>query len=236
MERKPVIVSCELVTPLGGDAPMLDAIVLDRWVVLRHQWRRVTRSSPRPDILRHFAADRFPLGHSILGGYVVPHCSAPILSTVRSDRHDHYHRRFPVAEAVRYCAADQRAVIATTMGDTKAYRLPIRERLVEQISWIVEANVPELRKLLKDVHSLGKKDGHGRGALARAESGDHAAWTFRDAPGLAGAWYVCRGVLMRPLPIGPWLPEGLLGARRDYSTCSPPYWHPDNYTEIMRPC
>ena len=43
-------------------------------------------------------------------------------------------------------------------------------------------------------------------------------------------------VLMRPLPVGPWLPDNLTGARRDFGACVPPYWHPERYGEIVVPC
>lgn len=248
--KEPLVVTATLAGPLAGEPPMLCGLALGMWLLLRRADSgrpRLTRNCDVPDILPQFAADRFPLGHTVLGRWVVPHCSSPIIPAARSDRHEHYHKRFPVADAVRLCPPDAHGVVPTTMTVTKSYRLPNRVRWFDSVSWICEGNARELRKLLGSAVALGKDRGAGYGVVARVR-GDSAgaddrrvlSWDVRAAPELAGAWWFAPHpagpVLMRPLPVGPWLPPDIQGAARDYAACSPPYWHPRRNAEIMTPC
>ena len=234
MIRSPLVVTCELACQLAGQSPpMLDAILLCRWLTLRTSWARFTRRDSVPNVLPHFAADRFPIGHTVVGKHVIPHASSPILSSVDDDRHHHFHKRFPVAEAARYCDPNERAVIATTMGITKSYRLPERIRMIERISWIVEGNLRELKNLLQDVYYIGRDRSHGWGAVKD--------WKVRQDDRLAGAWWTAAhdggAVLMRPMPLKwPARPANLIGWRNDFAACSPPYWHPRMHEEIVTPC
>lgn len=240
---RPLIVTCELAGPLAGDPPMLDSLALCMWTVLRRDFRRCRRQDAAPDVLRHFASDRFPIAYTVVGGHVVPHASAPIMAVVRDDRHVHYHRRFPVPDAVRLCAPDQRGVVPTTMTVTKSYRLPERVRTISRVAWIIEGNERELLKLLREVYYIGRDRGHGWGVVATRREEEEsqtavACWDVRESP--VPAWWYAEHpdgrVLMRPLPAGAPCPGRLLGSCRQYAACSPPYWHPDRLTEVVSPC
>jgi hypothetical protein len=106
---------------------------------------------------------------------------------------------------------------------------------VDRVAWFAAGDRREVLKLLKRVPAVGKKVAHGYGRVLRWEverlqdgrPHDHWPW-----------WWDSEGapVLMRPLPAGPWLPAGLLGARPDYGACTDPYWHPSRFTEVVVPC
>jgi hypothetical protein len=249
VRRVPLLVTCELAGLLAGEPPMLDSLALCMWTLRRDYQsgeRKVRRCDAAPDVLRHFCADTFPIGHTVLGGFVVPHASAPVLSQVLSDRHSYVHRRFPVGDAAKLCAADQRTVVTTTMGPNKSYRLPVRARVAARVAWCVEGNRRELLNLLKGVYSIGRDRGHGWGVVAAKRAvgtGDETEvlhWQAEERPELAGCWWYAPSasgpVLMRPLPLCPEVPRNLMGARRDFGSCSPPYWHPDRFCETVVPC
>lgn len=222
---------------------MLDSIVLDRWLLLRGGWKRLTKLDPAPSIHREFDSPRFPIGYTEVAGHIIPHASSPIVSHVHSDRHHYYHRRFPVDDSVRLCDPEEKSIITTTMGVNKSYRLPLRVRLVEKVSWIVNGSRRELAKLLKGVTSIGRKRSHGWGMVSANATSDPVrvlSWDVRPDPPLHGCWWYAPHpdgpVLMRPMRCGDHVPNGIIGAKRDYAACSPPYWHPDRFTEVITPC
>jgi hypothetical protein len=221
---------CDLVGPLAGDPPMLDGLAVDRAALLRGHWQHVDRrlAAPPPGTVP------IPIAVSTVGGWPVAHCSSPILGEVWSDRHDHYHKKYPAGYA-HWLAPDQLQQVNTTGGPLKSCRLPNRVRGVDRICWIANANWRELWKLLRDVQAIGKDRAMGYGPVGVL------GWGAREAPELEGAWWYAAGpkgapVLMRPLPRGPWLPDGLVGSRRDWGAVCSPYWHPDRWTEIVVPC
>lgn len=80
------------------------------------------------------------------------------------------------------------------------------------------------------IHRLGKKGSMGYGTVSR--------WEVRETDN-DYSWFAasdCGTVLMRPLPVGDYLPADLIGARRSYGGCVPPYWQTEFWTEIVEPC
>lgn len=242
MKFSPLLVSCDLAGPLAGDPPALEALLLDRAVVLRGDWRRVTRDGPPPPQ----GEIPLPVGATWLGGWLVYHCSAPILSEAAFDAARHHHQRYPV-ERADWLDPAERTQVNTTGGAFKSYRLPNRVRGVRTVCWVAEGNWREMRKLLRDVTHLGKDRAQGYGAVRRADADADASgrrvseWRAEERPDLAGCWWYARReagelVLMRALPAGPWLPAGLAGARREYAAVAPPCWHPARQAEAVVPC
>lgn len=170
-----------------------------------------------------------PLASSRLGDWLVYRCSSPILAPAQGETVEYVCKRIAV-EAAALLAPEERKIVATTNTWTKSYRLPLRVRVVPRVCWFAVGTRKEVRRLLKEIHAVGKKvaDGYGRVREWTVEQWpDDLTWY---APGDAGP------VLMRPLPVGDWLPRGLLGARRDFGAVGPPYWHPSRYGEVVVPC
>jgi hypothetical protein len=183
---------------------------------------KVDRASPPPPSLP------IPLRRRRLGAWEVACCSDPIYPVPARDGVEHVAKRIAVEDA-SLLRPDRRLVISTANSWTKSYRLPLRVRTVDRVCWFAVGNAETL-KLLRGVSALGKKKSVGYGRVR--------GWTAEDAPG-DYSWYAPSEhgpVLMATLPAGPWLPEGLLGARRSFGAVVPPYWHPSRYTEILIPC
>jgi hypothetical protein len=230
------LVTCELASGLGGaHPPGLDSLVEMRLATIL-RLPKLWRTDRNPPSLYDTTLSRMPIEFTRLNGWPVPHVSACVLSEVADDRHKHFHRRFPINESAEILTAGDRGMVATANHWTKSYRLPLRVRLVQSLSWIVDLRMRpcDLLSLVGGVTHLGTKHNQGYGAV------DPGSWKCEARPELDGCWWfaphAAGPVLMRPLPVGDWLPENLQGARRDFAACTPPFWHPDRFTEVVLPC
>lgn len=225
----PLLVTAHLASPLAGDAPHLDALL--EWALSLHHPKgipgyKIDRARPAPPP----GQVPIPVPRQWLGVYLVARCSAPILPVPAAEDNEYVCKRIGVEHAI---LLDPRArlVVSTTNSWTKSYRLPLRIRVLDRVRWFAAGNRHAVLSLLRrEVKAIGKKVADGYGRVSWWEVEPAVADYSWFAPSPAGE------VLMRPLPLGPWLPENLVGARRDYGACSPPYWHPDRYGEIIVPC
>lgn len=232
-EPDPLLVTAKLLTGLGGsEPPQLDGL-LEYLLSLHHHkgepGYKIDRSRPAPEQ----GQIPIPLVRRRLGPWLVGACSDPIVGHVHNDRHEHLAKRISVENAAML-APEKRVVVSTTNSWTKSYRFPIRVRQVPVVRWFAMGDRREILKLVRRCTSLGKKVsvGYGRVAEWTVERVEHDySWLapLPDAP--------TRLVLMRSLPIGPWLPmANLIGYRRDFGACVPPYWHPERACERVVPC
>lgn len=244
---RPLKVTCWLNSPLAGDPPRLDALL--EWV-MSAKMRAVLESS---NGARHATgmpkhrgqpvvpgAIPIPLARVRVDGYphTIPLCSDPIMAEVQSDGVEHFTRRFP-SEMSALLAPTERKIVTVDAGANKSYRLPLRIRLVDRIVWFCcgrdkidtgRSAGTETRKLLRDVHSIGKKTSDGYGQVARWEvelTDEDFSWF---APSSEGP------VLMRTIPASAKVPDKLRGFKRSYGAPVAPYWMAENYTELLTPC
>lgn len=223
-----LLVTARLASPLAGDAPQLDALLVQAACLRGGQGvpgHEVDRAFPCPPQ----GGVPIPLARRRVGGWDVARCSSPILGPVRAETVEHVAKRLAVEDAT-LLEPGARKVVSTTSSWTKGYRLPLRVRVVDAVAWFARGDGPALRKLLAQVGSIGKKRSLGHGLVrawevARVDADQSWYAATEDGP-----------VLMRALPDGPHLPPGLLGARKDFGACVDPYWHPERYTEIVVPC
>lgn len=239
--RGPVIVTAWLATPLCGDPPQLDALL--EWTLypfvpeFRHLQKQgiphgqLDRSSPAP----RQGMVSIPIDREWVGPWLVSRCSNPILPECQE--HQAFVRKRINTSKAGMLRPDELKVMSTTNSWTKSYQLPTRVRPVECVRWFAVANPNNgrgLRKMLKDVHSIGHKRSIGYGQVRRwtVEEAEHDYSWF--APSEHGT------VLMRTLPLlrdgELWLPENLVGWRRYFGACSTPYWHPERMTDVVIPC
>lgn len=225
---RPLLVTARLANALAGDAPRLDALL--EWVMSLHHHKavpgyKITRDGPPPPL----GALPISMARRTLGPWPVAVCSDPIYGETAAETVEHVTKKLAVehAGALR---PNARLVVSTTNSWTKSYRLPLRIRQVDRVRWFAVGERDGIRRLLKQVPALGKKVSIGYGRVVE--------WTVERveedyswyAPSEAGP------VLMATLPTGDWLPTNLVGARRDFRSCCPPYWHLARMTEVVVPC
>lgn len=231
--NRPLLVTAWLSSPLAGEAPQLDGLLecaaacrahgdQDAAGVPRH---KVDRALPAPPM----GVMPVPLAKCWFGRWLVYAASSPIVPKPGAETVEHINKRI-ATEAADLLVPSERKIVTTTNTWTKSYRLPLRVRAVPCVRWFCNGNRREILKLLRNIHGVGKKVADGYGRISKWEASeaddDYSLYARHDA----GA------VLMRPLPDCPMLPKGLLGYRIDFGACTPPYWHPERYTDILAPC
>lgn len=229
--HRPIFVTARLTSPLAGKPPRLDALleyVLSLYHAKGEPGYKITRDAPapRPDAIP------IPIRREWLGGHYVARCSDAILAPAQVETAEYVAKKLEVAHA-GLLSSGERKVVATTNTWTKSYRLPLRMRLVPAIRWFAVGDRRETLKCLRRVDAIGKKvaDGYGRVAGWEIDEADEDRSWYARTPETGGL-----PLLMATLPVGDWLPDGLVGARRSYGAASPPYWHPGRYAEIVEPC
>lgn len=219
-------VVAELASPLAGDAPQLDALL--EYVMSMHHGcggGKLARGRPAPPQ----GAMPIPLLRRRLGPWLVGACSDPIYSDPTADVAEYVCKRIE-PDGSRLLDPAERKKMLTGGTWTKSYRLPIRTRTIDRIVWFAVADRKPLYKALKQAGAVGVKTSVGYGRVSR--------WTV-DRIDDDWSWYAPHdggSMLMSTLPAGDWLPANLVGFRADFGAATPPYWHPDRYTEIVKPC
>lgn len=235
----PLLVTAWLSSPLAGDPPQLDSLL--EWslapfeVGFQDKQKRgvphhhIDRSLPAPEQ----GVIRIPLYRKWLGGFLIAQCSDAIMPAAKADAVDHICKRIAV-EHSGLLADDERKVVSTTNSWTKSYRMPLRIRLIERVAWFAFGTRSSVRKALRDIHAIGKKvaDGYGRVREWIVEDiAEDRTWFAKSNGGT---------VLMRTLPRlidgKAWLPDDLIGYKRHFGACCPPYWHQERFGEIVVPC
>jgi len=228
MPSQKLLITARLATPLAGDVPRLDGLleaVLAIYSAKGQPGYKIDRSSPCPPQCEI----EIPLLRRRLGSWQVGACSDPIYPECAAEYVEYFTKKLGV-EYAPLLEEENRLVVSTTNSWTKSYRLPLRIRQIDRVAWFAVADRRELIKTLKRVEFLGKKRSYGYGRVSQWE----ATEISRDY-----SWYARTDgtlVLMATLPVGAWIPKDLIGARRAFGGCVPPYWHPDRYTEIVVPC
>lgn len=228
----PLIVRAHLSSPLAGEPPRLDSLLVDRLAVmsgLAHPKWMIDRSRPLPVDIDDRV--RIPLCRQQVGPWQIALASNAIYrSASGTDRHDYINRKLAV-EFADLLAPSRRLKIAVGNAEFKSYRLPLRARFLEgPVVWFALGSRKSLLSALKHVHAIGKKTSIGYGRVIRWEvnrTDNDLSWF---APTEAGT------LLMATLPFGKHLPSDLIGYRRDYAGCCPPYWHPERYADVVVPC
>jgi hypothetical protein len=229
---RPLKISATFCSPLAGEPPKLDALL--EWVMSlrmksvlassnghRHAgWKDgVPGSIPIP--IARVRRDGFP--------HLLPLCSEAILPVSPSDGTEHFCRRLATEHAAMV-RPECRRIISTSSDEFKSYRLPLRVRPVDRAVWFAVGVGTNVRKLLREVRAIGKKTAMGYGRVAQ--------WTVEPikedlswfAPSPDGP------VLMRTLPAGICLPEGLIGYRPWFGSPVGPYWDRRHFCEVVQPC
>lgn len=225
--NEPLIVIAEMFTDIGNAAPHLDALLLCQACQMAGT-ASITATDP---VSTWSDLPPIPIARREIGGVEVSLCSSPkLMLTHGREVVERFAKRIDATAAAELLAPHERRQICTTGTWTKSWFLPLRKRPASCVAWWCVGERITLQAMLDAIPAIGKKIAHGHGRVKRwtvQPCGDDFSWTM---PGEAGP------VLMRPLPWGDFLPTGLTGYHRDFGACVPPYWHPDQFREIVSPC
>lgn len=230
---RPLTVTAELVSPLCGDAPHLDALLesamlykMPSIMASRNGHRHITRLSPqRSRPMGDAGRIPIPMMRRMIGGWNVACVSSPILSEPLAEWTEYVNRKFDTSYA-EWLAPKERIKISVADGSWRSYHLPRRIRQIARVRWFAVGKAKEIRKLLKLIPAIGGETNIGFGRVG--------AWTVEHIDE-DYSWWGPGDVLMRPLPVCEELPE-VAGGRKGYGACVSPYWHGSRFTEIVLPC
>lgn len=214
-----------LCSPLCGEPPALDAIM--EWELARRmglkKHKKLTRQTPLSEINR----PPIPLVSSLIGGKSVYHVSDPIIAPPHAEWVEHVTKRFDTSQSL-LVAPEYRKKLLVGSGPYKMQRRPLRVRLTDSVTWFARGYRKDVNKLLKKITALGHRRDIGYGRVWRWEYVE-----VEDDWSLFALWEG-QQVLMKTLPLGQHM-QGVKGYKRSYGGAWPPYWHPDNYTDIAVP-
>lgn len=217
---QPLKITAVLSSPFAGDAPHLDSILCYAVTGKRGLPRPQHRCDPCPGY------PRIPIYRKEIGGVQIPCCSSPIVAPVLV-----YFERIAKrisAEHAEMLHPNRRLKVQLGGGFLKSYHRPIRLQLEDRVVWFAVGRGRVLRRVLREVQSIGVKRSIGFGIVREwiVECVDEDFSWF--APCDAGK------ILMRPLPLES-IPDGVTGAARGFGAVRWPYWHPENFVERIIP-
>lgn len=215
-------VACSLGSPLAGEPPQLDSILeweLAQRLGLAH---KITRDSileetkiPVPLCKYYMSENRF-----------VWCVSSPIYAA-NLEYQEHYTKRFPSEKAFMLSENNQKSIL-TSSGSFKMRMTPIQVKKIDSVVWFAKGDRREILKLLKKVLYLGKNRNMGYGKIID--------WNVELIDNDYSVFAGENKILMRTIPKEDAEKQEATGYKLSYGGYKPPYWHPDNYTEVAIPC
>lgn len=215
-------------SPLCGEPPALDAVLaweLSLRLGSKHH-KKLTRNTKLKDI----DVMPVPVAKRTISGVDILCCSDPILPEPLSEWEERQSKRFDTTHNALILAEKNRKSLLVASGPYKQRYSPLRVRLVENVVWFARCSRKETNKLLKSIISIGKGRNYGYGLVR--------CWDFEPTEGDFSIFsqYKGKNVLMKTIPLKCALELESTGYRRDYGAWQPPYWHPENFDEVAKPC
>ena len=219
-------ITCNLASPLCGDAPNIDAL-LEYELSLRLGMkfaRKLTRNVPLSEIEQV----PIPLAKRTIYGHDIYCCSNPIYGEVLAEWSDKQAKRFDTNMVALILHSSQHKKLLTSSGPYKSRFAPLRIRLIEKICWFVRGDRKEINKLLKKIIALGHCRNIGYGLIEgwEYEEQDEDYSIFAEHQG--------KKIIMKTLTFE--AGKTMYGFRHSYGGAFPPYWHPETFREIAIPC
>jgi hypothetical protein len=218
----------KLLTPIIGEPPFLDALLMEEMAFRlgnNSGGEKLTRSTDKRD----FKDIPIPLCKKTLNGFDVYRCSDPICKVIYSEMH-HHSKRFDCDEAAQLLYPSERKSILTSSGPYKMRYTPELVNTVPQIVYFFRGDRVEVNKLLKAKKYIGKKRNVGYGWVDSYEFDEQEedlsmVYTVNE-----------ENYLMKTIPANHGMGIKFCNARGTFGACVPPYWHPQNQMDIIKPC
>jgi CRISPR type IV-associated protein Csf3 len=169
-----------------------------------------------------------PICKKTIAGVDVFQCSNPIYH-VEHEYHEHQAKSFEGDKMAMMLDERERKSLLVASGPYKMRFVPVRTLLIPKVVYFFRGDRKEVSKLLKSVTHIGRLRSIGYGRICHYEFKlvDYNYSIFADDD----SGYQ---VLMRTIPYVD--DQTIKGARKSFGPCKPPYWHPDNYMEVLEPC
>jgi hypothetical protein len=213
-----------MLSPLAVSPPALDALLmweLSNRIGLNHA-EKLTRNVPLSSVKK---CEHLPLCKYTIGGVDVFRCSNPVYK-IEHEYHERQAKRFDCDHMAQLLRPDAQKSLLVASGPYKMRFVPIRVMVIPKIVYFFRGDAYEVKRLLKNVFAIGKHRNIGYGIVKSYEyeemEKDHSVFSG--------------DILMRTIPYVDDPAFIIKGARKSYGACKPPYWHPDNYMEILEPC
>lgn len=221
-------VTIDLLTPLAEKPPQLDSLLI--WELANRRGFnhgvKLTKSNKLDEQTREIY-NSLPLSKITISGVNVFRCSSPVYFTV-FESVERQAKRFECDKMATLLAPQERRGLLVSSGPYKMRFSPIRTLLIPQIVYLFRGDKHEVRKILKSITAIGRLRNIGYGVVKNIifdEVEEDQSVFAKDGD---------NRILMRPIPTVD--DEDLIGCRKTFGACRPPYWHPDNYQEILEPC
>jgi CRISPR type IV-associated protein Csf3 len=223
--------TARLASHLAGNAPYLDAILA--WEITKRQGVKAARKLTRTTRLDDMERVNLPLARRTIGGIDVYCCSDPILPVPYAPEYvERITKRLDGALVASLLAPKERKSISTSSGAYKQRYAQIRIRPIDRVVWFFRGDRYDVQRLLRSVYALGTHHSIGYGIIAR--------WEFEEMNDDYSIFAQSKDgtILMKTIPaIKDDIEDNtLLGYKRSYGSVTPPYWHPENYREVLQPC
>ncbi|EMO53927.1 hypothetical protein [Leptospira noguchii] len=227
MSFRNLIITAELGSPLCGEPPMLDSLLMYELTKRMGLAYKVSRSEP----LEQVNVGGLPISKFKIGVNDFTYCvSNPIVPKPKSEWVEHLQKKFQSDDAL-LLSTSQRKSIMTTSGPYKARRAPEVIRNIESVKWFLYGDRHGVRNLLKKITSIGHKRSVGYGKVTewRYDYVDFQADIFiKNDSG--------EKILMKTIPLEDAIKHNLTGFRKSFGGWKDPYWHPQNFRDIAIPC
>ena len=215
----------KLISPLAVEPPALDALLMWEMAMrlgIHNEGVKLTRNNKLQEVVRV----PIPLCEYDIGDTTVYQCSDPIYK-VKHEYHEHIAKRFDTDKNALMLHPTERKALLIASGPFKMRFNPVRTMIVPEIVYFFRGDRHEVNKLLKKIIAIGKHRNIGYGFIG--------SYHFDEMESNYSIFYNCESgrVLMKTIPC---IEESVSGCYKSFGACKPPYWHPDNYMEVLKPC
>jgi CRISPR type IV-associated protein Csf3 len=158
-------------------------------------------------------------------------CSNPFYQ-IEHEWIEHWSKRFDVERLITQCKKEYKSVLVSS-GSYKMRYSPIFCKRIKFIKWFCVGDKYKIETILSDISAIGNKRNIGYGFIQ--------SWKVNEIDGDYSISYDTNTgkILTKTVPteyykkIKEWTIQEI---RKIYGSYKMPYWHPENYTEIIEPC
>jgi hypothetical protein len=221
-------VTAYLNSPLIESGLSLEAMM--QWEMSCRLGTKHAKKMKRDTPLEEIEDVPIPVAKRTINGIDLFCCSSPVIGEIKNECVNRIAKRFDTSEVALMLEEHERKSILVASGPYKMRYAPARVITTDSVSWFVRGDRKEMNKILKKIYSIGKHRNIGYGTISSWE------YTEMEDDYSITANVFGEKIIMRTLPMGYCVANGLKGYRKGYGSVTTPYWHPANYMEIAIPC